>query len=130
MVRRPDTAFQSSRRAKEAIEVRNEPHLKFVASLPSVISGRFGCQAAHVSYADPRFGKPERGKGKKADDVFTVPLTPQEHADQHNCNEREWWRQAGIDPTSVAWLLWNVSGDIDAGIRIITHIRTLKAPLR
>ncbi len=129
IVRSPD-AFNTSRRAKEAIEVRDERHLAWIRTLPSVISGLYGCEAAHVSYADRRYGKPERAKGKKTGDDFTLPLTPDEHQHgpdaQHKCKsggEREWWMKHGIDATALASRLWAVSGDTDAGLEVISQAR-------
>ncbi|TCU34033.1 hypothetical protein EV129_11316 [Rhizobium azibense] len=129
IVRNPD-AFNTSRRAKEAKDVRDERHLAWIRTLPSVISGRYGCEAAHISYADRRYGKPERAKGKRAGDDFTLPLTAEEHQHgpdaQHKCKaggERDWWLRHGIDATTLASRLWGVSGDTEAAMEIINQAR-------
>ena len=129
IVRDPE-AFSTSRRAKEAKDVRDPRHLAWIRTLPSVISGRYGCEAAHISYADRRYGKPERGKGTKAGDDFTLPLTPEEHQHgpdaQHRCKaggERDWWLRHGIDATALATRLWAVSGDTGAALAVINQAR-------
>ena len=126
---RPPTAFATSRRAKEVEPVRAPDHLAWVRTLPSVISGQYGCEAAHISFADRRYGKPERAKGKKTDDRWVLPLTPDEHRTgpeaQHKTGaERNWWVGQGIDATTLANDLWRVSGDTEAATRII--LRGLK----
>lgn len=125
---RPDTAFATSRRAKEVEPVRAPDHLAWIRTLPSVVSGEFGCEAAHLNFADQRYGKPERGKGKKADDRWVLPLTAEEHRTgphaQHRTGaERKWWDDQGIDATTLANDLWRVSGDREAAERIIKEIR-------
>ncbi len=127
---RPDTAFNTSRRAKEVSDLRAPDHIAWIHKLPSVISGQMGCEAAHINFADRRFGKPERGKSKKADDCWVLPLTVLEHRDgpdaQHKTGkEREWWERQGIDATTLAMRLWAVSGDTDAGILIINTARAM-----
>ena len=127
-VNRPATAFDTSRRAKEVSELRAPNHISWLHQLPSVISGRLGCEAAHISFADRRFGKPERGKSKKADDNWTLPLTADEHRDQHACKqggERDWWERHGIDATTLASRLWAISGDTEAAILIINTARAM-----
>lgn len=123
---RPESAFNTSRRAKETPALRAPNHLAWIGTLPSAISGRMGCEAAHVSFADRRFGKPERGKSTKADDNWTLPLTPDEHRDQHACKhggERDWWLARGIDATTLASRMWAVSGDSESAIEILNQSR-------
>lgn len=127
-IERPASAFDTSRRAKEAKDVRDPQHLAWIRTLPSVISGRLGCEAAHINFPDRRFGKPERAKSKKAGDDWTLPLTPDEHQHgpdaQHKTGlEREWWVAKGIDATALASRLWAVSGDTDAAVEIINQAR-------
>lgn len=127
-IRKEATAFATSRRAKEVEPLRAPDHLAWIRSLPSVISGEFGCEAAHINFADARFGKPERGKGTKTDDMWVLPLTAEEHrtgpgAQHKTGHERRWWDSQGIDATTLARMLWAVSGQTEAGIRIITEMR-------
>ncbi|WJR66999.1 hypothetical protein QTA58_22885 [Neorhizobium sp. CSC1952] len=127
-IRRPDTAFADTRRAKEVQEIRDPRHLAWIASLPSVISGAFGCEAAHVNFPDKRFGKHMRGKGTKAGDNWTLPLLPDEHRTGPNAqhktgHEQAWWEAHGIDANTLADRLWRVSGDTEAAIKIILEAR-------
>lgn len=127
-IKRATTAFATSRRAREVEPVHAPDHLAWIRSLPSVISGHFGCEAAHINFADARFGKPERAKGKKADDRWVLPLSPEEHrtgpgAQHKTGKERDWWDSQGIDATTLANDLWRVSGDTEAAIRIIMNAR-------
>ena len=124
--KRPDTAFADTRRAKEVEEIRNPLHLKWIASLPAVISGAMGCEAAHINFPDKRFGKHMRGKGTKVGDNWTLPLLPEEHrtgpAAQHKTGkEKDWWESHGIDANTLADRLWRVSGDTAAAIVIINQ---------
>lgn len=125
---RAETAFATSRRAREIEEVRDPRHLAWIRDLPSAVSGRLGCVAAHINYADKRFGKPERAKSKKADDRWVLPLTTDEHTDgpdaQHKTGkEREWWASHGIDATTLANDLWAVSGDREAALTILASLK-------
>lgn len=55
----------------------------------------FGTVAAHV-----RIGN-GGGMGLKPSDYRTVPLTDQEHREQHQVGERTWWRNLGVDPSQI-----------------------------
>ncbi|CDX26946.1 conserved hypothetical protein [Mesorhizobium plurifarium] len=118
------TAFRTSARAREVEPVKNARHLAWIRTLPSAVSGHEGCVAAHLNFADRRYGKPERGKGKKADDRWVLPLTPYEHTDgpdaQHRTGkEKAWWDARGIDATTLANDLWRVSGDTETALVIL-----------
>lgn len=125
---RPETAFATSRRARDVEPVKSPNHLAWIRTLPSAVSGQLGCVAAHINYADPRYGKPERAKGRKADDRWVLPITPLEHTDgpdaQHKTGrERDWWQRHGIDATTLANDLWRVSGDTEAAELILRNAR-------
>lgn len=66
---------------------KNSDYLSFLHSLPCVVSGVLEVQAAHLSYAAPRYGHYGRGKGSKAPDRWALPLSAVEHARQHSGNE-------------------------------------------
>ena len=87
-------------------------YLAFLHCLPCVVSGVYGVQAAHVSFAAPEYGAYGRGKGSKASDRWALPLSPEEHARQHAMNEQEYWRQAGIDPHMLALKLWGLYSEM------------------
>lgn len=122
------TAFATSRRAREAETVRDPRHLAWIRTLPCAVSGEYPTEAAHISFADKRYGKPERAKGRKADDRFVLPLTARLHREgpdaQHKTGkERDWWERHGIDANALANDLWRVSGDTDAALLILAHAR-------
>ena len=49
---------------------RDRAYLRWIRSLPSVISGRYGCEACHTG---------SHGLSQKASDLSAIPLTRQEH---------------------------------------------------
>ena len=126
-IKRPETAFSNSQRgkgSKKRPRVHAAEHRKWIAQQPCLITGRRDVQAAHVKYADPRFGKPDVGGAEKPDDKWCVPLCIAEHVDQHKYDERGWWISKGIDPVAVASALWASSGDDEAAEIIIREART------
>lgn len=81
-------------------------YLEFLHRLPCAVTGRYGVQAAHLSFPSPMHGHHGRGRGTKAPDVFALPLAPDEHAKQHGMNERAYWENVGIKPHDLALCLW------------------------
>ena len=71
--------------------------------------------------ADARIGKPITGIGIRPDDRFVLPMCGKHHRAQHDAgNERQFWQvECGIDPVIYALALHSVTGDWDAGTRII-----------
>ena len=104
---------------------RDEKHLAFIRALPCVICGA-EAEAAHVRYSDASRGKVNPGMSRK-DDRYVLPLchgchrTGQEA--QHRTGEREWWQGHGIDPIPVCEALRAVSGDVEAGWKIIREMQ-------
>lgn len=93
--------------------------------MPCIVTGTRPVDAAHVSYADPRYGKRERGKGEKADDRWAVPLCRAEHDRQHRMgDEQAYWASVGIDPLRVALALNGVKGDTTMAEIIIRNARS------
>jgi len=104
--------------------IKDAAHLKFIRQLPCLVCGNdIQTEAAHVSYADPKYDKRSRGLGEKADDWAVVPLCGKCHRDQHDCgNEQEWWWTHSfnaIDPLRYTAALYLKSGDHEAGTRIV-----------
>lgn len=58
----------------------DEPYKAWVRTLPSVISGAYGCDAAHTGT--------DGGMRYKAHDKTTVPLTRKEHREYHRIGRR------------------------------------------
>ena len=91
---------------------KSKDYLSFLHSLPCVVTGATTVQAAHVSFAAPRYGHYGRGRGTKAPDRFALPLSPEEHARQHSMNEAEYWAAVGINPHILALTLWGLFTDM------------------
>ena len=69
--------------------IRDNKHLRFVASLPCAVTGRGDVQAAHISHG-------RNSMGMKAGDNRTVPLNFEVHARQHSLgSEIFFWDQYG-----------------------------------
>ena len=104
--------------------IKNDRHLRWIRTLPSIVSGRRDfIDAAHVRYGDLARGKRDVGKGERPDDKWAVPLNRAEHMEQHAGSERKFWERHGIDPLSTARALYAVSGDTEAGEAIIRMTR-------
>ena len=91
---------------------KSKDYLSFLHSLPCVVTGATTVQAAHVSFAAPRYGHYGRGRGTKAPDRFALPLSPEEHARQHSMNEAAYWSAVGINPHILALTLWGLFTDM------------------
>lgn len=90
--------------------VRNKAHLAFVGSQPCLICSELPCHAHHLTFAQPR------GLSLKVSDEFTVPLCPVHHNLLHQAaNERDFWRQHGIDALPFAAQLWAQTAQAAAG---------------
>lgn len=90
---------------------KNRDYLAFLHRLPCVVTGRFGVDAAHVSYADRRYGHYGRAKATKAGDRWALPLAKTEHAKQHSMSERAYWEAVGINPHELALTLFGIWTD-------------------
>lgn len=126
-IRRPDTAFALDPVGKQFARQEDKHHLAFIRLLPSVISGQYGVEACHIRMGDPRHRKPRTGAGRKPDDAWTLPMTPDEHRAQHSMNERAFWTQHGVDdPCALALALFQNSGDQEEAERLIrAHLRSI-----
>ncbi|MBD9453274.1 DUF968 domain-containing protein [Rhizobium sp. RHZ02] len=95
---------------------KRSDYLSFIHELPCAVTGRYGVQAAHVSFANSWHGHYGRAKGTKAPDRFALPLSPEEHDLQHSGklgSERDYWASKGIDPHELANTLWGLFCDYD-----------------
>jgi hypothetical protein len=100
--------------------VHREKHLKFIRSLPCIITGdTCTVEAAHLRMPDPRIDKRPTGMGEKPDDLWVLPLSGEMHRKQHTMSEYEFWYHAGIDPVLYALALFSVSGDHERGCAIV-----------
>lgn len=120
----PATAFSLSRSKQKRPRKHDNKHLKWIRTLPCIVTGiRTAIHAAHIRYADPRYGKRETGAAEKPDDRWVVPLHWVLHQEQHETNERAWWRKTGIDPAPIALALYNATGDDDVAEVILQRAR-------
>lgn len=101
----------------------SKAHLAFVRSLPCCVCG--GPAEAHHLL---RAGDGPKGMGRKNLDKFALPLCFSDHrggkdsAHGHGDDE-EWLASKGIDGRALAASLWRVSGDYEAGLRIVERAR-------
>jgi len=97
---------------------RRAQHLAFLRQLPCVACGKAApSEAAHV-----RSGS-DGGAGMKPSDRYSVSLCTSCHELQHEFGELTFWGVLRIDPLNAALHLWAVSGDIQAGERVVFRAR-------
>lgn len=124
-IARAETAFSTSPSKGQKRPRREDgKHLKWIRTLPCVVTGQCNVEAAHIRYAAASYGKRETGGQEKPDDRWTVPLSPEMHREQHNMNERAFWIKHEIDPCRVALALYAVTGDDEQAAIIIKNART------
>lgn len=99
--------------------IRSSQHLKFIRSLPCVITNRMNVEAAHIRRGN------DGGTGIKPSDCFVVPLSQEEHARQHQIGELKfWYPYGGYETASVmAKALYENSGDYYACVKILQEWR-------
>ena len=124
-VRREATAFANApAKGQKRPRKHDDAHLRWIRTLPCVISGKRPVEAAHVRYADPVYGKRLSGAGEKSDDRWTLPVSPELHRAQHDAgDERLFWARHGIDPLRVALALFGVTGDDEQAELILSAAR-------
>src|SRR5690348_766156 len=81
---RANSAFANGPKQKKAPRQKIEEHLKFIRTLPCLITGARPVEAAHIRYADMRYGKRDTGMQEKPSDHWVVPLSPALHREQHD----------------------------------------------
>ena len=91
-------------------------HLAYVRSLSCPIYPDEGpIEAHHLLRADRT-----RGIGRRAADRYAIPLSTKAHRELHAAGDEEAWLAArGIGGRALAAALWRVSGDFEAGRRIV-----------
>jgi len=110
MIRKPalDVPFRKGRSRQVG------DYISALHRLPCVVTGVYGVEAAHISFAASEWGHHGRGKGTKAHSRWCLPLSAEQHADQHRMNEAGFWASRGIDPHRLALIihgLWCEYGD-------------------
>jgi hypothetical protein len=85
----------------EPRQVRDRDHVKFVARQPCLVCGRGPSDAHYLRFTQ------HRALGLKVSDEFTVPLCRGHHPEVYRRgDEAGWWKNAGVDPTVNARVLW------------------------
>lgn len=112
---------------KTSARVKLPDHLAFLRKLNCLASGVSGPnQAAHIRYTDRRYFKTNPGMQQKSHDWFAVPLSEEQHRQQHAVgDEKSYWQDIGIDPVRTAILLYIYSGDEMMGNLIISEQQEL-----
>lgn len=78
-------------------------YLAWIRKLPCLICGDdITVEAAHIRYADHSVAKRGTGMGEKSDDKWAVPLCNKHHHEQHEMNEKDFWKIYEIDPVKAA----------------------------
>jgi ERF superfamily len=96
----------------EPRRIRDKDHVRFVAKQACLICGRQPSDAHHLRFAQTR------AMARKVSDEFTVPLCRIHHRAVHRAgDERAWWAETGIDPSSVANTLWTKSRGSNGHVR-------------
>lgn len=127
---RDSEAFSLSTGKKKRPREKDDNHLRWIRTLPCLVTGRRPVDAAHIRYSDPVYGKRETGGGEKPSDKFAVPLCREEHEAQHKMgDERAYWKSKGIDPCSVALSLFAMTENDEAAEVILREARKHLAPL-
>jgi len=122
-IRRHPEAFSLDKSGKQTASFKDEKHLAFIRTLPSAVSGKLGCEACHIRAGSPGHNKKATGKGQKPSDCWALPLTPDEHQDQHSGSEMAFWNRYGINPFDLADKLYQITGDRDEAVRILAEAR-------
>jgi hypothetical protein len=88
--------------------IRDEPHLKYITSLPCLVCGRTPSHAHHLRFAQ------SRAMGKKVSDEYVVPLCLIHHRALHDVGSEEtWWEEHKIDALTEAEKLWRQSYPVE-----------------
>jgi hypothetical protein len=86
-----NTPYQrrSGRRRVRRGPARSPKYRRWIRSLPSVVSGAFGCEAAHTG--------DDGGMGQKPSDFSCIALTAAEHIEYHSIGRPDFERRHGIN---------------------------------
>lgn len=124
MVVRDPEAFSLDPSDKTQKRIKDAAHLAFIRTLPSVVSGAYGCEACHIRMGSPQHRKARTPAGRKPDDAYCLPLLPDEHREQHSGAEMAFWTRNGIkDPCGLALAIYAVTGQQAEAIKIIMAAR-------
>lgn len=127
---RGDPMKKKAKPVKDEAAKERADHLAFIRTLPCMITGKSPVEAAHVSFTLAIAGKADKGVGKKSDDVYTVPLAPHIHAEQHAHPKGEvgFWAEHGLTKEQliiVCLKLWIYSGDRAGAMKTIADAQSV-----
>lgn len=111
----PNAPAKGKRRPRE----HDDSHLRWLRTLPCVITGERPVEAAHIRYGSAVYGKRETGGAEKPADKWCVPLSIAKHREQHTMDEREFWARHGLDPLRIALALHANTGDDEQALVIL-----------
>ena len=80
------------RRARRG-PTRSWKYRAWIRTLPSVVSGKTGCEAAHTGS--------DGGMSQKASDYSCIPLTGEEHREYHRLGRERFEEVCGVDCKGV-----------------------------
>jgi hypothetical protein len=111
--------------------VKKQSHIDFIKRLPCVAcvasTGDTSAQCVdpmHLRTGSLLHGKDSTGGQQKPDDRWALPGCRKHHDLQHSMNEMNFWRLYGVDPHLLALVLWGLSGDDHAAVKVILlHVR-------
>lgn len=94
--------------------IRDKKHIAFLREFGCVICQRPSGPPHHLLRGSDKCG------GRQAGDNFALPMCPEHHHALHaDGNERTFLWAHGIDGPALAKQLYEVSGDIEKGLRVI-----------
>ena len=98
----------------KAIADHDPVYLELIRELPCLNCGQEPCgEAAHVRMQSAAHGK-RGGIGKKPGDRWALPLCAEDHREQHQIGEAEFWNRVGLNPLLVAVKLYAQRGNLVA----------------
>lgn len=117
----PRTVSKPVRKKREGMDA---DHLKWLRNLECPIyPGLRPIEAHHLLRADET-----RGMGRKAADKYAIPLSAKAHRELHaHGDEEAYLASKGVDGRALAASLYRVSGDTEAGLRLVYRARKVAA---
>ena len=121
----PEGGWGSRLKPERTPRVQKRSHLDFIKTLPCVCCATKGVLSMaddpmHIRIGSQFHGKEETGGGQKSDDRWTLPGCRKHHEQQHAMgSEKNFWLMYRLDPFLLALVLWGLSGDDHAAVKVI-----------
>ena len=97
---------------------RDLEYMLWIKTLPCLKTGHYGCDACH--YSSYSTGA---GKGKKAHDKYTYPMTHEEHMRAGNTGEKTFFNGKREKVRELCEALYKVRGDDLMAVCLLNHYR-------